>query len=81
MGILPHYHIKGIGELLIKELENYLTDEGANILQVKSVSAYRECSAYAKTRAFYKTVGLIPLEVFPTLGDKANPCLILVKQI
>ena len=81
MGILPHYHRQGIGELLIKELENYLKDEGIKILQVKTISAELECSAYAKTRAFYKAVGFIPLEVFPTLWDKANPCLILVKQI
>ena len=81
MGILPQYHRKGTGKLLIKELENYLKDEGVKILQVKTVSADRDCSAYAKTRAFYKAVGFIPLEVFPTFWDKANPCLVLVKQI
>ena len=81
MGILPQYHRKGIGKLLIKELENYLKDDGLKILQVKTVSADRDCSAYAKTRAFYKAVGFIPLEVFPTFWDKANPCLVLVKQI
>ena len=81
MGILPQYHRKGIGKLLIKELENYLKDDGLKILQVKTVSADRDCSAYAKTRAFYKAVGFIPLEVFPTLWDRANPCLVLVKQI
>ena len=81
MGILPQYHRKGIGKLFIKELENYLKDEGVKILQVKTVSADRDCSAYAKTRAFYKAVGFIPLEVFPNLWDKANPCLVLVKQI
>ena len=81
MGILPQYHRKGTGKLLIKELEKYLEDEGVKILQVKTVSADRDCSAYAKTRAFYKAVGFIPLEVFPTFWDKANPCLVLVKQI
>ena len=81
MGILPQYHRKGTGKLLIKELEKYLEYEGVKILQVKTVSADRDCSAYAKTRAFYKAVGFIPLEVFPTFWDKANPCLVLVKQI
>ena len=28
MGILPQYHRKGIGKLLINELENYLKDDG-----------------------------------------------------
>ena len=78
MGILPQYHRKGIGKLLIKELQNYLKDEGVKILQVKTVSADCDCSAYAKTRAFYKAVGFIPLEIFSDLWDKANPCLLLV---
>ena len=81
MGILPQYHRRGIGRLLIKALQNYITDKGVTILQVKTVSADRDCSAYAKTRAFYKAVGFIPLEVFPNLWDKPNPCLVLVKQI
>ena len=81
MGILPQYHRKGIGKLLIKELENHLTSYGVKILQVKTVSEERECFAYAKTRAFYRSVGFTPLEVFPTFWDKANPCLVLVKQI
>ena len=81
MGIHPKYHRKGIGKLLIKELENYLKDEGVKILQVKTVSADRDCDAYAKTRAFYKAVGFSPLEVFPNWWDDANPCLLLVKQI
>ena len=81
MGILPQYHRKGIGKLLIKELENYLEDDELKILQVKTLSEDCDCSAYAKTRAFYKAVGFIPLEVFPTFWDKVNPCLVLVKQI
>ena len=81
MGILPKYHRKGIGKFLIKELEKYLKDEGVKLLQVKTLSADRDCSAYAKTRAFYKAVGFIPLEVFPNWWDDANPCLLLVKQI
>ena len=81
MGILPQYHRKGIGKLLIEELENHLNSDGVKILQVKTVSEERECIAYAKTRAFYRSVGFTPLEVFPTFWDKANPCLVLVKQI
>ena len=81
MGILPQYHRRGIGRLLIKALQNYITDKGVTILQVKTVSADRDCSAYAKTRAFYKAVGFLPLEIFPNLWDEANPCLVLIKQI
>lgn len=81
MGILPKYHRTGTGKMLIEALENHLRDEGVKILQVKTVSADRNCDAYEKSRAFYKAVGFIPLEVFPTLWDEANPCLVLVKSI
>ena len=81
MGILPQYHRKGIGKLLIKELENNLKNDGFKILQVKTISEESACKFYAKTREFYKSVGFIPLEVFPKLWDESNPCLQLVKQL
>ena len=81
MGILPQYHRKGIGKLLIKELENNLKNDGFKILQVKTVSEESACKFYAQTREFYKSVGFIPLEVFPKLWDESNPCLQLVKQL
>jgi len=81
MGILPQYHRKGIGTLLIKELENNLKKDGFKILQVKTISEESACKFYAKTREFYKSVGFIPLEVFPKLWDESNPCLQLVKQL
>ena len=81
MGILPEYHRTGTGRKLIEALENHLRSEGVKMLQVKTVSADRKCPAYTKSRAFYKGVGFIPLEVFPTLWDEANPCLVLVKPL
>ena len=81
MGILPKYHRTGTGRQLVESLERHLKDEGVKIVQVKTVSEDRDCDAYAKTRAFYEGVGFIPLEVFPTLWDDYNPCLILVKPI
>ena len=81
MGILPQYHRRGIGKLLIEELGTYLNSDRVKILQVKTLSEDRECIAYAKTRAFYRSAGFTPLEVFPTFWDKENPCLVLVKQI
>ena len=81
MGLLPQYHRKGIGKLLITELENYLKREKYKILQVKTISEDSNCKFYAQTRKFYKSVGFIPIEVFPKLWDESNPCLQLVKQI
>tara|TARA_B100001964_G_scaffold223438_1_gene269312 strand:- start:7 stop:468 length:462 start_codon:yes stop_codon:yes gene_type:complete len=81
LGVLPTYHRTGIGRQLVAALENYLKKEGIKFLQVKTVSDDRECEAYAKTRKFYLSVGFAPLEVFPTLWDPANPCLLLVKYL
>ena len=81
MGLLPQYHRKGIGKLLITELEKYLKKENYKILQVKTISSDSDCKYYAKTRKFYISVGFIPIEVFPKLWDESNPCLQLVKQI
>lgn len=81
LGIHPDYHRKAVGRLLIQELERYLRSQEVKILQVKTVSEDRDCKAYAKTRQFYLAVGFIPLEVFPTLWDESNPCLLLVKPL
>jgi len=81
LAIHPNYHQKGIGRLLIQKLEQYLISQGVKILQVKTISEDSDCQAYAKTRKFYYATGFIPLEVFPTLWDESNPCLVLVKSL
>jgi len=81
LGILPEYHRAGIGRQLVKSVELYLKKKGMQFLQVKTVSEDRTCEAYAKTRAFYLGVNFVPIEVFPTLWDKANPCLLLIKSL
>ncbi|MCC5890907.1 MAG: N-acetyltransferase, partial [Alkalibacterium sp.] len=48
--------------------------------QVKTVDQghYKE---YDQTIAFYQKQGFKKLEVFPTLWDEWNPCLVLVKKL
>ena len=58
MGLLSQYHRKGIGKLLIQELENNLKNDGFKILQVKTISEESDCKFYAKTREFYKSLPL-----------------------
>ena len=81
MGILPKYHRTGTGKALLVELESHLKELGVKFLQVKTISEDKENQAYAKSRAFYKALGFISLEMFPTLWDHGNPCLLLVKSI
>lgn len=81
IGILPEYHRTGVGRQLVKAVESHLKIEDVQFLQVKTVSSDRDCKAYAKTREFYLGVGFTPIEVFPTLWDPENPCLLLVKSL
>ncbi len=81
MAVHPDHHRKGIGTLLAHALERELSCQGVRILQVKTISEQKECAAYAMTRRFYDALGFMPLEVFPTLWDPSNPCLLLVKTL
>ncbi|MEN6523457.1 MAG: N-acetyltransferase, partial [Anaerolineaceae bacterium] len=47
----------------------------------KTLDASRCCEEYDRTRAFYEAMGFRPLEVFPELWDKDNPCLLMVKRL
>ena len=80
MGVLPQRHRQGIGSMLMAALEGYAKQAGYRLLQVKTVDEghYPE---YDRSIAFYEGVGFKRLEVFPTLWDAWNPCLVLVKAL
>ena len=79
MGIKKEYHRKGVGHSLFEAFEK-LAKEQYEYIQVKTVESghYAE---YDQTVLFYKAMGFKELEVFPTLWDAHNPCLILIKKI
>ena len=79
MGIKKAYHRMGIGKQLYIALEEYAKGR-YKYLQVKTVDEghYKE---YDQTVAFYKSIGFSKLEVFPTLWDEWNPCLIMIKAL
>lgn len=79
MGIKKAYHGKGIGKKLQDTFEGF-AKERYEYVQVKTVDEghYKE---YDQTIAFYKSVGFKKMEVFPTLWDEWNPCLILIKKL
>ena len=81
MGVMPKHHRHGFGKRLLVEAEQRLRQEGTEFLQVKTVSADRPCEFYDKTRLFYQSFGFREVEVFPTLWDEFNPCLLLIKSI
>lgn len=79
MGIKRAYHHQGIGHKLVAELIA-VAQKDFRYLQVKTV-APGHYPAYDQTNAFYRAVGFEPLEIFPTLWDPWNPCLILIQKL
>ena len=80
MGVLPQYHRQGLGRRLFAAFYEYCKRHGYEFIQVKTVDGgyYEE---YDRTRLFYEALGLRRLEVFPTLWDERNPCLVMVMAV
>lgn len=81
VGILPTHHRRGIGRLLQVKVEEHLATDGVTLIQVKTIFPETDNEYYARTLAFYRTMGFVPLEVFPKLWQPSNPCLVLVKPL
>ncbi|MCL2810589.1 MAG: GNAT family N-acetyltransferase [Clostridia bacterium] len=81
MGVLPWAHRKGVGRALVERCEQACCEMGKEFLTVKTLADTHPDEGYAGTRRFYLAMGFRPLEVFPTLWDEANPCMLMVKII
>lgn len=81
MAVHPDYHRRGIGRRLVEVLIEDARAHGVRLLQVKTLADMHPSSEYARTRAFYRSVGFIRLEVFPDLWGPANPCLVLIRTL
>jgi ribosomal protein S18 acetylase RimI-like enzyme len=81
MGILKEYHRNGIGRSLVIASEKRCRENKQEYLTVKTLDESRESKSYEKTRLFYLSMGFKPIEVFPTLWDEDNPCLLMVKLV
>lgn len=79
MGVKKSLHRAGLGTLLYQALEDFARNE-YKYIQVKTVDEghYKE---YDQTISFYKKMGFSKLEVFPTLWDPWNPCLVMIKSL
>lgn len=79
MGVKKAHHRKGIGRLLIEALEEEARQD-YSYPQVKTVDEghYKE---YDQTVSFYKSCGFVKLEVFPTLWEAPNSCLVMIKKL
>ena len=79
-GVKKRFHRSGAGSTMYAAFEAYARERGYRFAQVKTVAAghYAE---YDATRMFYEHLGFVALEVFPTLWDESNPCLVMVKAL
>lgn len=81
MGVQPSAHRQGVGRALIAAAEKQLREQGVEFFQVKTLAPTHPDKNYAKTRAFYESMGFRPLEEFPTLWGEHNPCLLMIKTL
>ena len=81
IGVMEQYHRQGAGRGLLEAAERYCKDNGFLYLTVKTLDSSAEYEPYELTRAFYKKMGFIPLEVFTTFWNEENPCLFLAKWL
>jgi GNAT superfamily N-acetyltransferase len=79
-GVKKRFHRQGVGSAMFAVLRRVAQSRGYEYLQVKTVAAgyYPE---YDATRMFYERMGFRALEVFPTLWDESNPCLVMVMSL
>lgn len=79
-GVKKRLHRSGAGSAMFAAFCEYARALGYRFVQVKTVAAgcYPE---YDATRLFYERMGFCALEVFPTLWDESNPCLVMVMAL
>ena len=81
LGVKRKFHRQGIGRSLIGAAVNFAKREGLSFLTVKTLGPSNPDLNYAGTRSFYEAVGFFPIEVFPTLWNADNPCLLMIKPL
>ena len=81
IAIRAAHHRAGVGERLLEAIEAHLTKKATRILTVKTLAPSAGDRLYARTHRFYAAQGFVPLEVFPTLWNEENPCLLMAKTL
>jgi ribosomal protein S18 acetylase RimI-like enzyme len=81
LGVRKRFHRRGIGRALIEAAADFAIRDGFSFLTVKTLAPANPDPHYAATRRFYEAIGFLPLEVFPTLWDEHNPCLLMIKPL
>lgn len=80
IAVTPDYHGSGVGTALVAAVETDLIADGTRLLEVKTVGPSYRDQGYEATRAFYSSLGFLPLEEVEGL-DWDGPTLIMVKPL
>lgn len=81
MAVAAGAHRRGIGRALVDALVSKTREDGRELLLVKTLAGSHPSPEYAATRAFYRSMGFLPVAVFPDLWGPANPCLLMVRPL
>ncbi|RCS21361.1 GNAT family N-acetyltransferase [Phyllobacterium salinisoli] len=81
MGVKAGWHRMGIGRALIEVAKDHAVSKNARYLTVKTIAASKSDENHAATRAFYESVGFLPIEEFPALRGAGNPCLFMIQPL
>ena len=81
IAIRAEHHREGLGQKLLAAVEAHLKKKATRVLTVKTLAPSAGDRLYARTHRFYAAEGFVPLEVFPTLWNEENPCLLMAKVL
>lgn len=81
MAVAAGAHRRGIGRALTEALVAKARTDGRRMLLVRTLADTHPSPEYAATRAFYRSIGFLPLVVIPDLWGPANPCLLMVRPL
>jgi ribosomal protein S18 acetylase RimI-like enzyme len=72
---------QGHGRELVEALAGELAGAGVRHLTVRTLSDRSDDEYYARTRAFYRATGFVPLLDLPELWDAENPAMVFVRDL
>jgi GNAT superfamily N-acetyltransferase len=81
LGVKRRFHRRRVGSALVDAAEHFARGLGRRFLTVKTLAPVVTDPHYAATRRFYEAMGFLPIEVFPTLWDADNPCMLMIKPL
>jgi GNAT superfamily N-acetyltransferase len=80
LAVAPEWHGSGVGRRLVQAVVDALVSDDCQVLCVHTVGPSFVDEGYARTRAFYRAVGFIPIQEFTGI-DWDGPTLVLVKPL